>query len=108
MSHLSAHVLDAAAGAPAAGVTVELATGTGAVIASTVTDGDGRVGTLGPDRLEPGPYEVTFGSGAYFAARGTDCFYPSVTVRITVAAGQAHYHVPLLLSPYSYTTYRGS
>jgi 5-hydroxyisourate hydrolase len=108
MSHLSAHVLDAAAGVPAVGVAVELATETGEVIAATTTDGDGRVGDLGPDRLEPGHYQVTFGSGAYFAGRDTDCFYPRVTVVFTVAAGQAHYHVPLLLSPYSYTTYRGS
>lgn len=108
MSHLSAHVLDAAAGAPAVGVTVELAGSTGDVIASTVTDRDGRVGDLGPGRLEPGRYQVTFGSGAYFAERGTDCFYPSVTVLFIVAPGQPHYHVPLLLSPYSYTTYRGS
>ena len=47
-------------------------------------------------------------SGAYFAERGIECFYPAVTVLFTVAAGQSHYHVPLLLSPYSYTTYRGS
>ena len=107
-SHLSAHVLDAAAGAPAAGVTVELASSTGDLIASTATDCDGRVGDLGPDQLEPGRYQVTFGSGAYFADRGTECFYPSVTVLFTVTAGQPHHHVPLLLSPYSYTTYRGS
>ena len=108
MSHLSAHVLDAAAGAPAAGVAVQLATAAGEVIASATTNSDGRVGDLGPDRLESGEYAVTFGSGDYFAGRGTACFYPSVTVLFTVAAEQPHYHVPLLLSPYSYTTYRGS
>lgn len=108
MSHLSAHVLDAAAGAPAAGVAVQLATAAGELIASAATNSDGRVGDLGPDRLEPGNYQVTFATGDYFAERGTDCFYPSVSVLFTVATGQPHYHVPLLLSPYSYTTYRGS
>jgi 5-hydroxyisourate hydrolase len=108
MSHLSAHVLDAAAGIPAAGVRVQLASGAGEPITSATTGADGRVTALGPDRLKPGPYQVTFASGDYFAGRGTDCFYPSVTVLFTVAADQPHYHVPLLLSPYSYTTYRGS
>ena len=108
MSHLSAHVLDAAAGTPATDVTVELASADGEPIASARTDQDGRVDSLGPERLAPGRYQVTFGSGDYFARRGTDCFYPSVTVLFTVAADQPHYHVPLLLSPYSYTTYRGS
>lgn len=108
MSHLSAHVLDAAAGVPAAGVRVQLNSATGHPMASAVTGADGRVTTLGPDRLKPGSYQVTFGSGDYFAGRGVDCFYPSVTVLFTVAVGQPHYHVPLLLSPYSYTTYRGS
>ena len=51
---------------------------------------------------------MTFGSGAYFAARGVTSFHPSVAVLFTVEADQAHYHIPLLLSPYSYTTYRGS
>jgi len=108
MSHLSAHVLDASAGVPAAGVAVELATAAGEVIASATTNSDGRVGDLGPDRLESGDYSVTFGSGDYFAGRGIAGFYPSVTVLVTVDAEQPHYHVPLLLSPYSYTTYRGS
>ena len=108
MSHLSAHVLDAAAGVPAAGVAVRLTTASGELIASATTNDDGRVGDLGPDRLEAGNYQVSFETGAYFADRGTDCFYPSVSVLFTVAAGQPHYHVPLLLSPYAYTTYRGS
>lgn len=107
MSHLSAHVLDAAAGRPATGVVVWLAAA-GRRLAEGVTDGDGRVSDLGPDRLDPGVYQVTFASGDYFAGRGVDCFYPAVTVLFTVAAGQAHYHIPLLLSPYSYTTYRGT
>ena len=108
MSYITAHVLDAAAGVPAAGVTVRLTTADGTAIGEAVTNDDGRVGDLGPDRLDPGTYQVTFGSGDYFAARRVDSFHPAVSVLFTVAADQAHYHIPLLLSPYSYTTYRGS
>lgn len=108
MSYISAHVLDAAAGMPAAGVGVRLADADGAMIADSVTNQDGRVPDLGPERLDPGVYEVTFGSGEYFGAQGVDCFHPAVSVLFTVAADQAHYHIPLLLSPFSYTTYRGS
>jgi 5-hydroxyisourate hydrolase len=108
MSYLSAHVLDAAAGVPAAGVAVRLTDAAGAIVAEAVTNEDGRVGELGPDRLEPGVYQVAFGSGDYFAGRRVESFHPEVLVRFVVAADQAHYHIPLLLSPYSYTTYRGS
>ena len=108
MSYISAHVLDAAAGVPAAGVAVRLTGADGTAVAESVTDSDGRVGDLGPDRLDPGVYQVTFGSGDYFAGRRVDSFHPQVSVLFTVAADQAHYHIPLLLSPYSYTTYRGS
>ena len=108
MSLMSAHVLDAAAGVPAAGVAVTLSSASGEAIASGATQTDGRLAQLGPDRLDPGHYVITFGSGAYYAERGIDCFYPTVTVTFSVVGGQPHYHVPLLLSPYSYTTYRGS
>jgi 5-hydroxyisourate hydrolase len=108
VSHITAHVLDAAAGVPATGVTVRLTDGEGTALADSVTDADGRVGELGPERLDPGVYRVTFGSGDYFAARRVDSFHPEVSVLFTVRADQAHYHIPLLLSPYSYTTYRGS
>jgi 5-hydroxyisourate hydrolase len=107
-SYVTAHVLDAAAGRPADGVAIRLTDAAGRLIAEAVTDDDGRVGDLGPTRLDPGDYSVTFGSGAYFAARGVTSFHPSVAVLFTVEADQAHYHIPLLLSPYSYTTYRGS
>ena len=108
MSHLTAHVLDAAAGVPAEGVRITLAAGDGIVLATAETDANGRVNELGPDRLESGEYAVTFGSGAYFAERGTRSFHPRITVLFTVDAAQQHYHIPLLLSPFAYTTYRGS
>lgn len=108
MSYITAHVLDAVAGIPAEGVTVALQTGAGEGIAEAITNVDGRVGDLGPEALEPGAYRVRFGTGDYFAARSQDTFYPRVTIDFTVASGQPHYHVPLLLSPFAYTTYRGS
>ena len=107
-SHLSAHVLDAAQGVPATGIRVRLSTEDGRALAESVTDADGRVPDLGPERLDPGVYSVRFESGDYFTGLDVPHFHPSVSVLFTVEAGQAHYHIPLLLSPYAYTTYRGS
>ena len=108
MSLISAHVLDATAGRPAPGIEVELADITGQLLGSAVTDADGRVGELGPAELPAGEYEITFGTGDYFRERQQPTFYPSVLVRFAVSESDAHYHVPLLLSPYAYSTYRGS
>jgi 5-hydroxyisourate hydrolase len=108
MSYLSAHVLDAAAGRPASGVAVRLETASGEVLGTATTDADGRVGDLGPDTLDAGTYRVVFGSGDYFAATGTPSFHPEIAVTFRTETDQAHYHIPLLLSPYAYTTYRGS
>ena len=69
---------------------------------------DGRTRELGPERLEPGTYRVTFATGEYFQAQEVPTFYPRVNVDFFVEAGQEHYHVPCLLSPYAYSTYRGS
>jgi len=110
MSHVTTHVLDATTGAPAVGVGVALhAHGAdGPVeIARTVTDVDGRVADLGPDALEPGTYQVKFDTGGYFSAQERATFYPEVVVTFAIA-GPEHYHVPLLLSPFGYSTYRGS
>ncbi len=108
MSHVTAHVLDAAAGTPAQGVAVDLTDDSGEHLGTAVTDADGRVRDLGPERLGPGTYQVSFASGAYFDRSGTPCFHPRVAVVFSVAADQEHYHIPLLLSPFAYTTYRGS
>ena len=109
MSYITTHVLDATAGRPAAGVSVTLlAVATGEQVAKGVTDADGRIADFGPDRLEPGHYRIDFGTGDYFAGRDQDTFYPEVSITFSVSADQAHYHVPLLLSPFSYSTYRGS
>lgn len=103
---LSTHVLDASRGSPAAGVAVRLTTTGGRELAATVTDADGRVRDLGA--LAAGDYRLTFATGEYFAATGQQGFYPEVVVTFTVTDPGQHHHVPLLLSPYAYSTYRGS
>ena len=112
MSTISTHVLDTASGRPAAAVavTLERVEGDAAVaLGSGVTDADGRLRDLGPGAaLSEGTYRLRFDVGAYFARGGRDAFYPEVVVCFRVAAGHEHYHVPLLLGPYGYTTYRGS
>ncbi len=102
MATLSTHVLDTARGRPAAGLRVEL-TSEGAAVADGFTDADGRVASLGGDLAE-GDYAIRFDTGGYL---GVDAFYPEVVVTFSVSADD-HYHVPLLLSPFGYSTYRGS
>ena len=80
----------------------------GAPLGTARTNDDGRVPELGPETLDPGDYRITFGTGEYFAGRNQATFYPRVVVEFTVAQGQQHYHVPLLLSPFAFSTYRGS
>jgi 5-hydroxyisourate hydrolase len=108
MSTVTTHVLDTALGRPAAGVAVRLESAAGVVVASGVTDADGRLGPLGPDDLAPAAYRIWFGTGDYFARDGRRTFYPEVTVTFAVEGGGGHYHVPLTLSPFAYSTYRGS
>jgi 5-hydroxyisourate hydrolase len=107
---VSTHVLDASAGRPAAGVAVSLSfaalPGGWVPVESGETDEDGRhrfeVAT------EPGTYRLVFGTGEYFSARGVATFYPEVMITFMVSDPGVHYHVPLLLSPFAYSTYRGS
>lgn len=111
VSHITTHILDTAAGQAAAGVAVELYVRDGGAwsqLASSTTDADGRVKDLGPERLASGNYQLRFATGAYFAGTTTDTFFPEVSLTITVKESQDHYHVPLLLSPFAYSTYRGS
>jgi len=103
---ISTHVLDAALGRPAAGVPVTL-TVPGGVELSTVTDDDGRVGEF-VDELTAGRHTIRFDTATYFVASGQQSFYPEVVITFVVTAGADHYHVPLLLAPYAYSTYRGS
>jgi len=106
MASLSTHVLDTASGRPAAGLRVTLQSADGSVLAEGRTDADGRVGDLAAD-VVPGDHVLRFDTGAWFAAQGTTAFYPEVAVTFTVR-DDAHHHVPLLLSPFGYSTYRGS
>lgn len=106
MTTLSTHVLDAALGRPAVGVPVLLLDADGTTLASAETDGDGRVRFAAT--VEVGEHALRFATGPWFAAADRETFFPRVDLAFTVAAGQKHYHVALLLSPFSYTTYRGS
>ena len=112
MSGVSTHVLDTARGRPAAGVAVILemaADGGWRELARGTTDADGRVAALLPGGAPAaGDYRLRFATGEYYAARGESGFYPEVVVVFTVADGAEHYHVPVLLSPFGYSTYRGS
>lgn len=111
VSHVTTHILDTSIGRPAPGVAVvlEARVGDGWVgIGTGLTDADGRVKELGPDRLDSGAYRLRFDTAAYFAGIDTDTFFPEVVLTFLVDAEQEHYHVPLLLSPFAYSTYRGS
>ena len=112
-SPLTTHVLDIHLGKPAVGVAVRLdrmdASGGWHELANGVTNGDGRVpDLLAEGALTLGVHRLTFDVGAYFAAQRVEHFYPQVTVEFIVTELQRHHHVPLLLSPFGYSTYRGS
>ncbi|MDR7251666.1 5-hydroxyisourate hydrolase [Nocardioides sp. BE266] len=106
MASLSTHVLDTSTGRPAAGVGITLESADGSVLAEGVTDADGRIGELAAD-LVAEDHVLRFDTGSWFAAQGTTAFYPEVVVTFAVG-GDEHYHVPLLLNPFGYSTYRGS
>lgn len=107
MSTLSTHVLDTALGRPAAGIHVTLLRGT-QVLGEGTTDGDGRVRDLARSALEPGDYRLRFDTEEFFNASRRESFYRSITIDFVVRDAGQHYHVPLLLSPFGYSTYRGS
>ncbi|RMG17118.1 MAG: hydroxyisourate hydrolase [Deltaproteobacteria bacterium] len=112
MSAITTHVLDTAGGRPAAGVEVTLERQQGggwSVLATGVTDGDGRItDLLPPGPIEAGTYRLTFATGAWHAARGIEAFHPEISITFSVRDGSEHYHVPVLLAPFGFTTYRGS
>ena len=113
---LTTHVLDTARGCPAAGLTIRLYALTGAereLLATVTTNADGRTDKpiLAKGRLAPGSYELVFAAGDYQRAKGHDAgipFLDEVPVRFGIEDAGQHYHVPLLLSPFGYSTYRGS
>jgi len=113
MARLSTHVLDTARGVPAAGVRIDLRCGD-TFLKSAITNADGRTDEplLSGDMMTPGTYELIFHAGDYFRAQGVVLpeppFLDEVVIRFGMADPYGSYHVPLLLSPYGYSTYRGS
>lgn len=113
MSQITTHVLDTSKGVPAKGIEISLegitVTGNWAEIGAGVTDDDGRISDLlDPDTiLDQGTYRMVFQTGDYFSSQGITGFYPSVTIVFTTE-DTSHYHIPLLLNPFGYSTYRGS
>jgi 5-hydroxyisourate hydrolase len=114
MSTISTHVLDTARGRPAEGLPIRLSIREGddswRELASGTTNDDGRVRDFLPEgtSLAPAVYRMHFDTGAYFGAQGTRGFYPYADIVFEIHAPDEHYHVPLLLSPFGYSTYRGS
>jgi 5-hydroxyisourate hydrolase len=114
MSGISSHVLDTARGRPAAGLTLHLAVDDGdggwRHLSTAATDADGRVAALLPagTALAAATYRLIFETGDWFRGQGIDAFYPQAAVVFRVGDPADHFHVPLLLSPFGYSTYRGS
>lgn len=114
MGRLTTHVLDTASGRPAAGMAVELFDGEGIRLKAVVTNADGRCDAplLAGEEFRPGRYELRFHTAEHFrragAALADPPFLDVVAIAFGIAEGDAHYHVPLLVSPWSYSTYRGS
>jgi 5-hydroxyisourate hydrolase len=114
MNRISTHVLDTAKGKPATGVPVRLerqdSSGEWSSLSSEQTDRDGRCGQLLPDgtTLVEGVYRLLFDTASYFRACGVDGLYPVVEITFRIRGGESSFHIPLLLSPNGYTTYRGS
>jgi hydroxyisourate hydrolase len=109
MSTISTHVLDTSLGKPAAGIRVTLRRDS-SLIGSGTTDDDGRVRDLleKGSTLTEGDYTLSFSVGDYFASSNRETFYGDIQISFRIGAGTEHYHVPLLLSPFGYSTYRGS
>ncbi len=114
MGKLTTHVLDTAHGCPAAGLTIRLYDRSKQLLLETMTNADGRVDRplLEGDSLKEGTYTLEFEAGSYFRARGVKLadvpFLDVVPIGFGISDAGAHYHVPLLVSPYAYSTYRGS
>jgi 5-hydroxyisourate hydrolase len=113
LSGISTHVLDTARGRPAAGISFSLEVRAGdnwTRLATATTDENGRAGNLIPSEMpfQQGTYRLRFDAAAYFRAQGLETLYSEVSISFEVRNPSEHYHVPLLLSPWGYTTYRGS
>lgn len=108
---VSTHILDTTRGRPASGVRVSLEVeeaGSWKLLGEGTTNSDGRVSPLMAESPAPGTYRIRFFVGAYFDAQNIKAFYPEVSISFLVAEAGQHFHVPLLLNPFGFTTYRGS
>ncbi|KIA71662.1 5-hydroxyisourate hydrolase [Arthrobacter sp. MWB30] len=111
VSQVTTHILDTGSGRPATGVAVVLYVRDGddwTLVGKGETDADGRIKNLGPERIPGGAYRLNFATCAYYEGLGTETFFPEVDLHFTVSDAGEHYHVPLLLSPFAFSTYRGS
>ncbi|WP_288477644.1 hydroxyisourate hydrolase [uncultured Pantoea sp.] len=111
MSTITTHILDTALGKPACGVAISLEQNSPEgwfPIAEGVTDNDGRLKDLTPEPLSPGHYRLTAEIGDYFAVAGRDALYVSAQIDFVIAEAGSHFHLPFLISPWSWSTYRGS
>ena len=113
MSQITTHVLDTALGKPAAGIEVRLLGKHGdqwRTLGAGTTDSDGRITTLlaADTKLPSGDYRLIFDTGAYHRKTQTSAFYPHIQITFTLDSAGAHHHIPLLLNPFGYSTYRGS
>lgn len=113
MSRISSHVLDTTRGVPASGIHIQLFKLINAqwvALQQDTTNSDGRVANLLPENtpLETGRYKIRFALESYFQAQQQPCFYPQVDIECHLKSEDEHYHIPLLISPFGYSTYRGS
>ena len=111
MTRITTHILDTSLGQPAANVRIWLERVEGqniTLLSETQTDADGRAAKLTPEPVASGHYRLCADIGAYFTATGRETLYHSAIIDVVIDGEQDHYHLPLLISPYSYSTYRGS
>lgn len=105
---ISTHILDTSLGKPAANVITRLYAENGALLAEAKTNSDGRVSDFGLDKFESGQYAIEFLIADYFKELTITTFFPKAVIHFSILDASQHYHIPLLISPFAYSTYRGS
>ena len=105
---ISSHILDTCLGKPAANVKIELFNADGQLLGAAFTNADGRVTDFGLTEFSAGAYSLEFSTAAYFKALGQETFFPKAVIHFYVQDASQHFHIPLLISPFAYSTYRGS
>jgi 5-hydroxyisourate hydrolase len=108
MARITTHVLDTGTGKPASGLGVRLENASASLVDARATDSDGRVREWNPNEVPAGRYRLVFETGAWFRSLGRETLYPEIVIQFEVKDGVPHYHIPLLLAPFGYSTYRGS